>query len=50
MKKRVFVKNFLLTYPSIVRATGHIFGTILTHNGSNGVFSQTIGAFLGSRW
>ena len=30
--------------PFVVGAIGH-FVTILTHNGSNGVFSQTIGAF-----
>jgi len=39
-------------YPSIylsilffVGATGHIFGTILTYNGSNDVFSQPLVLF-----
>ena len=57
-EKSVFVWIFLWTYinismyPSIylsilffVGATGHIFGTILTYNGSNDVFSQPLVLF-----
>ena len=44
---------FLLTYPSIyfypffVGATGHIFGTTLTRNGLNDVFSHPLVPFGG---
>jgi len=49
-KKHDFVWIFLLTYRSIpffVAATGHSFGAILTHNGSNDVFSQPLVPFGG---
>ena len=50
VKKHDFVWIFLLTYRSIpffVAATGHSFGAILTHNGSNDVFSQPLVPFGG---
>jgi len=49
-KTRFCVDFFLLTYRSIpffVAATGHSFGAILTHNGSNDVFSQPLVPFGG---